>query len=310
MDTPIAEVRVDTALVARLIRAQHPDLHGPLRLVESGWDNVIYRLGERLSVRLPRRALAAPLVQNEQRWLPAIAERLPVPIPVPVRVGRPTSYYPWSWSITPWFDGIAAAEVPVQARAAIARELAEVVAAMHVPAPPPDAPAERRAPHSPVRGVPLATRTDAVLDRLASGSIPHADAVRDLWLRAVAVAPWAGDPLWLHGDLHPGNVLLTGATPPQLAAVLDFGDLTAGDPATDLAAGWLFFDAPARAVFRARHDELAGPDRGATADTWRRAVGWAITQGTAMVAHSDDNPRMAALGRHVLEQVLTTSTPI
>ncbi|MDJ0789409.1 MAG: phosphotransferase, partial [Myxococcota bacterium] len=77
---PGAEVEVDAALVARLLRAQHPDLaERPLRLLASGWDNLIFRLGEAHVVRLPRRALAAALVANEQRWLPELAERLPLP---------------------------------------------------------------------------------------------------------------------------------------------------------------------------------------------------------------------------------------
>jgi aminoglycoside phosphotransferase (APT) family kinase protein len=108
--------------------------------------------------------------------------------------------------------------------------------------------------------------------------------------------------VWLHGDLHPANIIVSRELPDRvgLVAVIDFGDLTAGDPATDLAAAWLVFDADARAVFRTRLDELVETD----ADTWRRARGWALCIASAAAAHSDDDHRMAAAGRHGLQQVL------
>ena len=103
MDTPEADINVDKALVTRLVREQHPDLQGDLTLVANGWDNALYRLGERLCVRVPRRQVAAALIAGEQHWLPVFAERVRVPIPVPVRVGVPSESFPWPWSICPWF---------------------------------------------------------------------------------------------------------------------------------------------------------------------------------------------------------------
>src|SRR3954454_12916564 len=103
---PAAEVDVDEALVRRLLAEQCPELVGrPLRLVAFGWDNVVYRLGDDLVVRLPRRQIAAALIEHEQGWLPQLAMPLPLPIPAPVFPGRPGSGYPWNWSVTPWFDG-------------------------------------------------------------------------------------------------------------------------------------------------------------------------------------------------------------
>lgn len=300
MDMPAAEVEVHAALVTRLLQEQHPDLledlHGEVTLVANGWDNALFRLGDSLSVRLPRRAAAAQLVLNEQRWLPELAPRLPVPIPAPVRTGTPTAYYPWAWSVTPWINGRPADELPPGARAPIAGELAEFMVALHTPAP-------AGAPHNPVRGVPLDSRSPAVHDRLAGGSIGRAAELVALWQRLTATRAWAGPPLWLHGDPHPANVLLGSdapGRPPRLAAVIDFGDITAGDPATDLAAAWLVFDAEARAAFRRRVQEITPLDD----DTWMRARGWALNMGTAIAAHSDDNPRLAAIGAHVLDQVL------
>ncbi len=293
MNTPPAEVAADAEIAARLVREQHPDLAGSLTLVASGWDNTLYRLGDELCLRLPRRQVAADLVLNEYRWLPAIAARVSVQVPAPVRLGAPAGCYPWHWTISRWIDGEPAAALPPGERGAIAARLARFMNELHVPAP-------GDAPRNPVRGVPLAHRTRAVRDRLSSGLLPDADALWALWERLLTVPAWPGPPLWLHGDPHPANVLVdrpAAGGPPRLAAMLDFGDLTGGDPATDLAAGWLLFGQRARAVFRAK---VAGAD----ASTWQRARGWALNMGTAIAASSADNPTMAAIGAHALTQVL------
>ncbi len=292
MNTPAAEVQIDADLAARLVRDQHPDLAGSLTLVASGWDNTLYRLGDQLCLRLPRRQLAADLVLGEYRWLPAIAARVTVQVPAPLRLGTPTSYYPWHWTICRWIDGEPAAAIPAGDREAIAPALARFMNELHIPAP-------ADAPANPVRGVPLDHRTAAVRERLSIGRLPDSDALWALWQRLLTVPRWPGPPLWLHGDPHPANILLNRAerASPRLGAVLDFGDLTGGDPATDLAAGWLLFGPRGRAEFRAR---LAAADP----DTWQRARGWALNMGTAIATSSGDNPRMASIGTHTLTQVL------
>lgn len=293
-DTPAAEVDVGEDLVRRLLVDQHPDLARlPLRPESNGWDNTVWRLGDHLAVRLPRRTVAARLVEKEQRWLPTLAERVgavsDVVLPVPVRVGRPAAGYPWPWSVVPWVAGRSAGTVAPAARTALADALAVVVRALHVPAPP-------DAPDNPVRSMPLAGRDDAVRGRLAAASLPRRDEVAELWGELSTTSPWEGPATWIHGDLHPHNLVVDddGA----LAAVIDFGDLTAGDPATDLATAWMTFDAVGRARFRTlladRYDEA----------TWRRAKGWALSIATAMVVMSDDDEVIRAIGRHTLDEVL------
>ena len=105
---PDAELSIDADLVRRLLAEQHPDLADlPLEPLASGWDNQMFRLGEALTVRLPRRKIAVELLVNEQRWLPVLAPHLPLPIPAPVRVGIATASYPWPRPVTvnPWTCG-------------------------------------------------------------------------------------------------------------------------------------------------------------------------------------------------------------
>lgn len=301
-DKPAAEVSIDEALVRRLLVSQATGIVWDaaslaLEKIAEGWDNEIWRLGEGLVVRLPRRALAAPLVVNEQRVLPSIARRLApagVRVPAPIVAGRPDAGYPWHWSVVPWIDGVSALDVARPLHGTWAETLADTLGALHVDAP-------QDFPPNPVRGVPLAERDDAFVERLAhlqrSGRLDDAtaDAAHALWRRGVHEPPWTGTPVWIHGDLHPGNLVCRDGL---LTGIIDFGDVTAGDPAYDLAAAWLAFDMAGRARFTAatgsRYD----------AATWRRAHAWAAAVAVLLIAHSDDNPPYTALGRETLAEVL------
>jgi len=283
--TPAAEVDIDAALVRALLDEQMPDL-APLRLrlVANGWDNAIFRLGDDLVVRLPRRALAADLVGHEQRWLPALAAVLPLPIPAPARAGvaSPSLGYPWRWSVCPWLPGAVALGAAIDDPLDAARTLGRFVAALHRPAP-------DDAPRNPFRGIPLAHRAARLhegVERLGAQLTDSAE-VLDAWDALVDTPPWTRPPVWLHGDLHPANVLVDHG---RVSAVIDFGDLASGDPATDLAIAWMLFDDPdARVAFR----RAAGA---VDDDTWTRARGWALALGVAILAGSADNDAFTRLG--------------
>jgi len=298
--TPSADLRVDAALVRGLLAEQHPDLTGDLELVTNGWDNAIYRLGDDLAVRVPRRGVAAHLIAHEQRWLPMLAPGLPVPVPVPVRVGVPSERFRWPWSVVRWIDGVDGADVGASARTSLAVPLARFVTALHVPAPhSADGRLHPDIPLNPVRGVPLSSRDAAVRGRLRELRADYDTRLLiELWEESLAAPPWSGPPIWIHGDLHPGNLLLDDRG--DLAAVIDFGDLTAGDPATDLATAWLTFRPESRAVFRALIDDATQTDDA----TWLRARGWALCMSTALATASDDSERMSSLGSHVLGQLI------
>jgi aminoglycoside phosphotransferase (APT) family kinase protein len=274
---PSAEVDVDEALVRALLRDQHPDLARlTLTPLAAGWDNVMYRLGDDLTVRLPRRAASAYLVLHEQRWLPELAAKLPLPVPVPLRIGHPGAGYPWPWHICPWLPGRPIEHEPPDDLRAVASALGGFLHAIHRPAPP-------EAPVNPYRGIPLAQRADRLRDGLdLLGEEVDRSRVEAVWDMVVATPPWTSPPVWLHGDVHPLNLLVHEGA---LSAVIDFGDLTSGDPASDLAVAWMLFPPLVRRTFRS----ACGVD----SDTWTRGRGWALALGVAM-ANGDD--RMAAIG--------------
>jgi aminoglycoside phosphotransferase (APT) family kinase protein len=291
---PAAEVDVSADLVRRLLAAQHLDLAGlPVEVIASGWDNVICRVGDVLVARLPRRALAARLLVHEQRWLPVLAPRLPLPVPVPVRVGQPGLGYPWPWSIVPFLPGQVASRNPPADPQGAAVSLGRFLAALHTPAAP-------DAPLNLVRGVPLAHRSAAVTQNLSVlGALVDHRAVMRRWEAALAAPLWDGPPVWLHGDLHPANILVHRG---RISGVIDFGDITSGDPAADLSVAWMLLPADCHDAFRGAY--RAAGQHGASDDSWARARGWALALSLAILAHSADNPVLEEIGHRTISAVL------
>jgi aminoglycoside phosphotransferase (APT) family kinase protein len=291
--TPAAEVEVDAALAQALLREQHPILaHLPCVPVDAGWDNVMVRLGDTFCLRLPRRAAAAALIEHEQAWLPALAEKLPLHIPVPLWTGEPGCGYPWRWSIIPWLAGEPAdLEPPHTGEAA---KLGAFLKALHTPAP-------AEAPLNPVRGVPLQKRAPAVEDRMRRLESQSPLITREMWRMwaAALAAPMDVGPTWIHGDLHPRNVLVEDGA---FSGIIDWGDIAAGDRATDLAAIWMLFDDP-----QARRQAWQAYGS-VTYATYMRAKGWAIGFGVMLLeAGLADDPRHAAVGEQTLRRIAAGS---
>jgi aminoglycoside phosphotransferase (APT) family kinase protein len=294
------ELKFEQDLVRALLRDQHPDLADlELRDVSGGWDNQLWRLGEELAVRLPRTERAPALLHRERTWLPRLAERLPLPTPIPVRVGRPSSLFEHTWTIARWVEGEPADHAPI-ARVEAAEILAGFLRALHHQAP-------ADAPANPSRGIPLAglKRADGWFEVIADYA--EADAAREVWEKAVAAPAWQGAPLWLHGDLHPANVVVRDGL---LAGVIDFGEMCAGDPATDLSAAWVLLPpGAARRFFDAyeRADEA----------TITRARGWAVLRALGLIGIGQNGrlglpggkPTWEPAGYATLERVLATSIP-
>ena len=283
------EIDIDAPLVRRLLAAQFPqwaDL--PIEPVAStGTDNAIYRVGDEMAVRLPRIDWAVGQVELEERWLPVLAPLLPVDIPIVLATGEPAEGYPWRWSVHAWLRGENPAPDSIADAGSLAIELADLVTPFQRIDPTGGPPAGR--------GVPLARRdaaTRAALDAL-DGFIDVAAATA-MWERALHADVWAGPPVWIHGDLAPGNLLCVDG---RLDAVIDFGCLGVGDPACDLIVAWNFLPADARDVFRAA---LQVDDA-----TWERGRGWALSIALIQLPYYHrTNPGLAAGARFTIDAVL------
>ena len=256
---------IDAALVRRLVATQFPqwaDL--PVEPVAfGGWDNRTFHLGDHMTVRLPSAAAYALQVEKEQRWLPRLAPHLPLPIPVPLAMGVPAEDYPWHWSVYRWLDGeIATIETHRRSAANSRRRWRDFLVALQridaTGGPPPG-------PHNFYRGGPLTVYDGETRQALAAleGRI-DTGAAREVWEAALA-ATWRGQPVWVHGDVASGNLLVRDGV---LSAVIDFGSSAVGDPACDLYIAWTFLEGESREAFRAALplDEA----------TWARGRGWTL----------------------------------
>lgn len=260
----VDEIDTDEQLVRRLVTAQLPqwaDL--PVERVEPfGTDNAIYRLGEELVVRLPRREHNWPVQERELEWLPRLAPHLPLEVPLPLAVGEPGEDFPFRWSVWRWLDGEPATSATVDDLAGLIEALWRIE------------PTGAPAPYA-GRGMPLARRDTAMRKWVAGYSGPiDLGPILAVWEEALAAPEWTGLPRWLHGDLDARNVL---ARDGHLSGVLDWGCLGVGDPATDVMVAWKMLPAEERGPFRERLDVDDA--------MWTRARGWVVSQAFIALAY-------------------------
>lgn len=284
-------MEIGTDLVRRLVADQFPHWAGlPVEpVVPGGWDNRTFRLGDTMSVRLPSAAGYVPAVEKEQRWLPVLAPELPLPIPEPVGRGRPGHGYPYPWSVNRWLPGATASVGRIGDLTRFARDLAAFLRALQS-VDPRGGPAAGE--HSFFRGAPLTAydaETRAALHRLGD-RVPGARC-RDIWAAGRA-ATWTGRPVWFHGDIAEGNLLVRDG---RLAAVIDFGTCGVGDPACDVQIAWTFLRGAARAAFRIA---LQVDDA-----MWARARAWTLWK--SLIMYDDPDPAKARWSRRCLDEVLT-----
>ena len=284
---------IDQHLARRLVEGQFPQwAELPLTPVElSGVDNRTFRLGEQMTVRLPSAQCYAPQVDKEQTWLPLLAPRLPLPIPTPVAIGVPGEGYPYWWSVYLWLEGESAVVGAIGDLTEFATTLAGFLRALqHIDA----AGGPGPGPHNFFRGGPLTTYAAESIRAIdALGDEIPGEAVRAVWDDAIA-ATWAGEPVWFHGDVAAGNLLVRDG---QLSAVIDFGTSGVGDSACDLVIAWTLLSGPSRDAFRS----TLGVDN----CTWSRGRGWALWKALiTLVEHLGRDPIAAAASRRVIERVV------
>jgi aminoglycoside phosphotransferase (APT) family kinase protein len=270
----VDKAAITPRLVSRLVATQFPhwaDL-ALTRVELDGWDNTTFRLGERLSARLPSADRYVPQLEKEHRWLGVLAPQLPQRIPEPVAKGVPGCGFPRPWSVYRWLPGEVATVERVGDLNRFAIDLADFLAALYAIDPAGGPPAGE---HSFFRGGPLATYDGDARAAIAAlnGEIDTA-AATSVWEAALA-APWHGPAVWVHGDVTAANLLVRCG---RLSAVIDFGCSTVGDPACDMAIAWTFFHGDSRDAFRER---LAVDDA-----TWARGRGWALWKAMITLAEA------------------------
>ncbi|WNI24249.1 aminoglycoside phosphotransferase family protein [Streptomyces sp. ITFR-16] len=290
---PDGRAGIDAALVQQLVSAQFPQWSGlPVTPVEiDGWDNRTYRLGDTMTARLPTAAGCVPAVEKEHLWLPRLAPSLPVPVRPVLGLGAPGEGYPFPWSVRGWLDGETAARARIDDLPRFAVAVAGFLLALQrceaTGGPPAGA-------HSWYRGASPAYYDEETRRCLAAleGRV-DTDRARTVWEAALA-AEWRGEPVWFHGDIASGNLLVRGG---ELSAVIDFGTSGVGDPACDLVIAWGMFEGAAREAFR----EAVGQDAG----TWARARGWALWKALLnLTGDAGADPGRAANELRVIDAVL------
>jgi aminoglycoside phosphotransferase (APT) family kinase protein len=282
------EVRIDVAIVRRLVDEQFPEWAGlQIREVEStGTVNAIHRIGEAACARLPRRSRSAGGIVRELRWLPWVAKRISLAIPRPIGAGRPGSIYPFPWGLYRWIDGQPYSNEGVEDERQAARDLAQFVLELR---------------SLDTSGAPPAGRKPLLeLDSDTRSAIEAADSLIDArgalaaWDEALATAVFHGEAVWIHADLLRPNTLTRSG---RIRAILDFGAAGAGDPAADVIAAWSIFGPVGREEYRST---LNVDD-----ETWRRARGYALHQAALIIPYySKTNPAFTALAQRTVKQVL------
>lgn len=282
------ETDIDAELVRRLLRAQFPEF-ADLSVVpveSTGTVNTIFRIGDDLYVRLPRLGKWATDLEWECHWLPRLAPRLSLAIPEPIATGSPGSGYPFPWGIYRWIEGDTFSIDRIDDEGRAAADLAQFVTALRGI----DPSGVRLAGRKPLAQLDTVTR--AVIDVL--GGVIDTEGARAAWEASRRAPTWQGNPVWIHADLLPANLLIERG---RLKAVLDFGGAGVGDPAADVIAAWSVFGRSGRVTFRAALDVDEG--------TWLRARGFALHQALLIIPYYvDTNPAFASMATRTVEEVL------
>lgn len=289
------KTEISVSLVTKLIAQQFPVwAHLPIKPVEvNGWDNQTFHLGKEMLIRIPSAQKYAAQVQLEQTWLPVLASHLSVTIPKPLALGKPCKEYPFDWSIYQWIEGESANTLILDENLlqTLAIDLAQFLNELHKidisGAPIPGIHNFWRGSHPSIYD----QETKLAITKLQN--IINVEAVTTVWQTAIS-SQWNNAPVWIHGDLSAGNILIKNK---QLTAVIDFGSMGIGDPACDLVIAWTLFNHKNRNIFKS----LMPLD----VETWNRARGWALWKALiTLTAFSDTHSPEALNQLHIINQIL------
>lgn len=288
------EFEIDEPLVRKLIEDQCPHWANlPLKFIpSSGTDHALFRLGSEYIVRLPRIEWSPGSVQNvinkEYEWVPRIAKCLSIPVSEPMFKGNPNETYPWPWTITKWNEGHNPEFEKENEYEWLAKDLAHFLNELHA-INLPDGPFSRR-------GVPLKKVDEETTKAIKEleGEM-DTETITSLWHRFSNVHLWGKSPVWVHGDLLPGNILIQDN---RLSAVIDFADVGIGDPACDLIVAWSLLNPYSREVFKSHLDHIDHA-------TWERGKGRALSIALIILPYyKHSNPGLVAVAERMLKQVV------
>jgi aminoglycoside phosphotransferase (APT) family kinase protein len=295
------EVDIDISLVRRLVATQFPQWSSLSiePVLPLGTDNALFKLGDELIARLPRRGRTSHTLEKELHWLPKLATHLPVAIPIPKAVGTPAEDHPFPWSVYTWLKGENPTIDRVTDLNTLATDLVHFIAALQgidpAGGPSPGA-------HNFYRGVPLKMRDEMTRAAIASlGSTVDRDLVTAVWETALQAPEWNREAVWIHGDLDSRNILVERG---RLSGVIDFGGLGLGDPACDVMLAWKLLSPDARDIFRTALS-VDGP-------TWIRSRGWALSQALVALSYytEETNPTLVLEARRWITEILSDAVSI
>lgn len=283
-------MRLDSDAAARLIALQFPELAGrAVRPLDAkGTDNHIFRIGSDLCARFPKVAWAAATARREARALPRFSGA-PLPVPEVYGLGAAGEGYPHPWSVLSWLPGTPLEDCAIGDPFALANDMAAFFG--YVRSVPPDK-AFRFGAENNGRGAPLASRTvpfEAALARLPDLGSTFAER---LWREALR-ADESAQPVWLHGDVHPGNVLVADG---RLSGVIDWGLCGVGDGACDLLTAWAMFDRAPRDVFRRA--------MGAGDAEWLRGAGWALSMAVIYLPYAYESGLRSDMSERMIARLM------
>ncbi|MDN5821336.1 MAG: phosphotransferase [Brachybacterium sp.] len=261
-----------------------------------GWDNMLWPVGSlrgrELVLRVARRGISRALLGREVtvlRRLRGLGTQLPMDLPTVLAMAEDAV-------LVEWIDGVTADESEAATRTEVAGDLARMLATIHSgPAP--------EVGRNPVRGVPLATRAETFARDLERADLPPAwrERAEARWREGLAAAPWQGRELLLHGDPHPGNVVVPFLGAPGPSTLIDWGDTTRGDPASDL--GGMLLHLPSDALLLAYREAAAwtGIDED---EIWEalvaRSWAWATQMALALVSSYSERDGLGAVAHRLL----------
>jgi len=283
------ELDISTKMVDHLIKQQCPQYNtlSLKRIPSSSTVHALYQLGQQFVVRLPR-IQATQGIEKEWAWLKHLSPHLDISISEPIFRGNPSEFYPWPWLISHYYPGITPSFEKQNEHSWLAIALADFLNQFHKIPLIEDAPQSRR-------GVPLKDLDKQTRQEIVSiGDEFDTTKLVKLWQTFSNLSTWEHEPVWVHGDMLPGNILVNHQ---MISAVIDFSDVGTGDPACDLIIAWALFNKHSRAIFK-KH--LQNIDE----NTWLRGKGWALSIAAIMLPYyKNSNPDFAELARRILTQI-------